>query len=85
MRRFVFSITMFGLITAAAYQTTQAAPITPLPSEMTSNAGAAHITAIRYYRHYPHRYRHGGYPLAGYWNYYRTDWPGRGTSVESTR
>lgn len=85
MRLFVFSIAMFGLITAAACQATQAAPMTALPSEMASNAGVAHVTVIRYYHHYPHRYRHRGYPLAGYWNYYRTDWPGRGASVESTR
>jgi hypothetical protein len=70
------------LITAAARETTQAAPMTPLPSEMARDAGAATITPVHYYRH---RYRHGGYPLAGYWNYYRTDWPGRGNSVESTR
>jgi hypothetical protein len=85
MRPFVFPITVLGLIAAAACQTTQAAPMTPLPSEMASDTQAAHITVVRYYHHYPHRYRHHGYPLAGYWNYYRTDWPGRGNSAESTR
>jgi hypothetical protein len=34
----------------------------------------------RYYAYYP-RY----YPIAGYWDYYRTDWPGRGNNEESTR
>jgi hypothetical protein len=34
----------------------------------------------RYYAYYP-RY----YPVAGYWDYYRTDWPGRGNNEESTR
>jgi hypothetical protein len=43
------------------------------------------VIPAHYYRHYPHRYWHHGYPLAAYWNYYRTDWPGRGNSVESTR
>jgi hypothetical protein len=85
MRLFVFSNAVLGVIAAAACQTTQAAPMTLLPSKMASNAQAAHITAVRYYHHYPHRYWRRGYPLAAYWNYYRTDWPGRGASVESTR
>jgi hypothetical protein len=82
MKLFVFSIAILTLITAAACETTQATPMMPLPSEMASDSAAATITQVRYYHH---RYRHHGYPLAGYWNYYRTDWPGRGNSVESTR
>jgi hypothetical protein len=43
-------------------------------------------TQAAYYHHRHHHYwHHGGYPLAGYWNYYRTDWPGRGNDEESTR
>jgi hypothetical protein len=34
----------------------------------------------RYYNYYP------GYPtVGGYWDYYRTGWPGRGNNEESTR
>jgi hypothetical protein len=37
-----------------------------------------------YYHHRHHRYwHHGG--GGSYWNYYRTPWPGRGTSEESQR
>ena len=88
MRLFVLSLLILrlaivGLIAAAVCETAQAAPLTPLPSEMAADAGAAgNLTPVRYYHH---RYRHYGYPLAGYWNYYRTDWPGRGNNVESTR
>jgi hypothetical protein len=86
MRLFVFSTAVLGLVAAATCQTTRAAPMTPLPSEMAGDVQAAHITAVRYYHHYySHRYRHYGYPLASYWDYYRTDWPGRGNNVESTR
>jgi hypothetical protein len=43
-------------------------------------------TQAAYYHHRHHHYwHHGGYPIAGYWNYYRTDWPGRGNDEESTR
>ena len=38
-----------------------------------------------YYHHRHHHYWHHGYPIAAYWNYYRTDWPGRGNSAASTR
>jgi len=37
------------------------------------------------YHHRHHHYGHHGYPIASYWNYYRVDWRGRGTSEESTR
>jgi hypothetical protein len=85
MGRFAFWIAILGLIGASARETTHAAPMTPLPTRMAGDAKAAHITAAHYYRHYPHRYWRHGYPIAGFWNYYRTDWPGRGNSVESTR
>ena len=85
MGRFAFSIAILGLMGASACETTHAAPIAPLPPETAGEASAANIAPAHYYRHYPHRYWHHGYPLAAYWNYYRTDWPGRGNSVESTR
>ena len=41
----------------------------------------------RHYAHYPRYYAY--YPVypavAGYWDYYRTDWPRRGNDEESTR
>ena len=50
------------------------------------DARAANITPVHYYHHWHrHYWYHGGYPIAGFWNYYRTDWPGRGNDVESTR
>src|SRR6516165_7348858 len=48
----------------------------------------------RYYAYYPSYYGYypsyyGYYPsyptVAGYWDYYRTAWPGRGNDEESTR
>jgi hypothetical protein len=38
----------------------------------------------------PNLYGHYGYypvypTVAGYWDYYRTSWPGRGNDLESTR
>ena len=40
-----------------------------------------------YYVYYPRYYAY--YPVyptvAGYWDYYRTSWPGRGNDLESTR
>jgi hypothetical protein len=47
---------------------------------------AVSLTAqASYYHHRHHHYGHHGYPIAAYWNYYRTDWPGRGTNAESQR
>jgi len=41
----------------------------------------------RHYAYYPRYYAY--YPVyptvAGYWDYYRTSWPGRGNDEESTR
>jgi len=42
-------------------------------------------TQAAYYHHRHHHYRHHGYPIAGYWNYYRTSWRGRGNDEASTR
>ena len=41
----------------------------------------------RHYAHYPRYYAYDPvYPAeAGYWDYYRTSWPGRGNNEESTR
>ena len=38
-----------------------------------------------YYHHRHHHYWHHGYLIGGYWNYYRTSWPGRGNNEASTR
>ena len=47
---------------------------------------ASATTQAAYYHHRHHHYwHHPGYPVAAYWNYYRTDWRGRGTSEASTR
>jgi len=46
---------------------------------VSATAQAAH------YHHRHHHYWHHGYPVASYWNYYRTDWRGRGNSEASTR
>jgi hypothetical protein len=79
MRRFAFSIAILGVISATLCGTTQATPIAPVPPAVAS------VTPV-YYRHWHRHYRHHGrYPIAGYWNYYRTFGPGRGNSVESTR
>jgi hypothetical protein len=83
MKLFSFSIAVSGLMFAALYGIAQAAPITALP--LARDASAPNITPVYYYHRHHHYWRHGGYPIAGFWNYYRTDWPGRGTSVESTR
>lgn len=82
MRRIACSIAISGVMCSAVWGITQATPIAPLPPAVASNANT---TRVHYYHYYRHRYSHRGYPLAAYWNYYRTDWPGRGNSVESTR
>jgi hypothetical protein len=46
---------------------------------------ASATTQAAYYHHRHHHYWHHGYPIAGYWNYYRTSWPRRGNNEESTR
>jgi hypothetical protein len=80
MRQITFSILASGLMSLAACGITRAAPIARLPSVVGNAAGT---TPVHYHGHY--HYRHHGYPVAGYWNYYRTDWPGRGNDEESTR
>ena len=46
---------------------------------------AVSVTAqASYYHHQHHHYRHHG-GGGSYWNYYRTSWPGRGTSEQSQR
>jgi len=85
MKQYTFSIAASGLILAAVCGIAQAALVTPLPQAMANAATAANITAVRYYHHRHHHYsRHGG-SVGSYWNYYRTDWPGRGNDEESTR
>ena len=39
--------------------------------------------AYYHHRHHHHHWYHGG--GGSYWNYYRTSWPGRGTSEQSQR
>jgi hypothetical protein len=55
-------------------------------SIMLSALGTVAVSATAqaaYYHHRHHHYwHHGG---GSYWNYYRTDWPGRGNNEESTR
>ena len=82
MRRIVCSIGVLGLMSVTVCAMTQAAPIAPVAS---TAAGSTNNIPVHYYHYYRHRYWQHGYPLAAYWNYYRTDWPGRGNSVESTR
>jgi hypothetical protein len=83
MKHISFLIVASALMSVAVCSVTQAAPITPLP--LASDATSAKITPV-YYHHWHHHYwHHGGYPIAGFWNHYRTSWPGRGTDVESTR
>jgi hypothetical protein len=81
MKLFSFSIAVAALMSVAVCGGAQAL-IRPLP--LASDATSAKITPV-YYRHWHHHYWRHGYPVAGFWNYYRTDWPGRGNSVESTR
>jgi hypothetical protein len=81
------SITVSALIFAVVSATAQAAPITSLPVGIAADASAANITPVHYrysHRHYRH-YGYRGYGAGSYWNYYRVDWPGRGTDEESTR
>ena len=82
MGRFAFSTAILAMISVTLCGTAQATPIAPVPP---ATARVANTTSV-YYRHWHHRYwHHGGYPIAGFWNYYRTFGPGRGNSVESTR
>ncbi len=83
MKRFTLSIAVCGLMSAAICGATQAAPITPLPPVIAGGADAASLTPVHYYRH--RHYRNHGHGTAGYWNYYRVDWPGRGNNEQSTR
>jgi len=89
MKHYTFSIAASGLILAAVCGIAQAAAVAPLQQAIANDAAAANITAVRYYHHRHHHYwrhygRYGG-PVGSYWNYYRTDWPGRGNNEESTR
>jgi hypothetical protein len=83
MKLISFLIAMSALMSMAVCGATQAAPITPLP--LASNATSSRINPVYCHHWHHHCWHHGGYPIAGFWNYYRTDWPGRGTDVESTR
>ena len=57
------------------------------PARWNPNFYGHYGSPHRHYAHYPRYYAH--YPVypavAGYWDYYRTDWPGRGNNEESTR
>jgi hypothetical protein len=80
------SITVSALIFAVVSATAQAAPITSLSAGIATDANAANITPVHYrHWHRHHHYGYHGYGSASYWNYYRVDWPGRGTDEESTR
>jgi hypothetical protein len=54
-------------------------------SALASVAICGTTQAAYYHQRHHHYWHHGGYPIAGFWNYYRTDWPGRGNDEESTR
>jgi hypothetical protein len=84
MKPFAFLIAVLSSIFAAVCGTAQASPITA--AGIAGNASAANLIPVYYHHHrYHHYWHHGGAPLASYWDYYRVDRPGRGTSVESTR
>lgn len=85
MRGLTCSILTAGLMSLAVCGIAQAATMRPL-SLVIGDARAANVTPVRYNHHWHRPYwHHGGYPIAGFWNYYRTDWPGRGNDVELTR
>jgi hypothetical protein len=84
MRGITCSILTSGLVSLAC-GITQAAPMRPLPPAIADST-VANTVPVHYYHHWHRLYwHHGGHPIAGFWNYYRTSWPGRGTDVESTR
>ena len=57
------------------------------PARWNPNFYGHYGSPHRHYAYYPRYYAY--YPVypavAGYWDYYRTDWPGRGNNEESTR
>ena len=57
------------------------------PAQWNPNLYAHYGYHHRYYAYYPSYYAYyPSYPtVAGYWDYYRTAWPGRGNDGESTR
>jgi hypothetical protein len=52
-------------------------------SVLIAVAVSATAQAAHYHHRHHHYWHHGG--GGSYWNYYRTDWPGRGNSEASTR
>jgi hypothetical protein len=52
-------------------------------SALVAVAVSATAQAAYYHHRHHHYWHHGG--GGSYWNYYRTDWPGRGHNEESTR
>ena len=52
-------------------------------SALVTVAVSASAQAAYYHHRHHHYWHHGG--NGSYWNYYRTGWPGRGTSEESQR
>jgi hypothetical protein len=57
------------------------------PARWNPNFYGHHGHHHGYYAYYPRYYAYyPSYPtVAGYWDYYRTSWPGRGNDEESTR
>jgi hypothetical protein len=57
------------------------------PARWNPNFYGHYAYPPRHYAYYPRYYAY--YPVyptvAGYWDYYRTSWPGRGNDEESTR
>jgi hypothetical protein len=58
MIRTVFAVAVAALAVTAAFGASQAAPIAPLPTGVTSDAAAGNVTPVyyRYHRHYYHRH-----------------------------
>jgi hypothetical protein len=83
MKLLGFSIAVPALMSVAVCGAAQAAPITSLPLASDA-ANSVNIIPVHYHHWHHHYWRHG-YPIAGFWDYYRVDRPGRGTSAESTR
>ena len=57
------------------------------PARWNPNFYGYHGHHHGYYAYYPRYYAYyPSYPtVAGYWDYFRTAWPGRGNNEESTR
>jgi len=70
MRRLGCALAVAGVACLASSGVAQAAPIAPLPSALTNDAG--NVTPVYYYRGGYYRYRwHGHYYHHRYWRHHR--------------